>query len=245
MLSDSPASTTTYHLYTFYCSSCAARIRIATNLKRIPVISHYVNMQSDEHETEDYRELNPSASIPTLVVETSNGARGEPSKFSITQSVAILEYFEEVFPDSSPLLPPPSQPEARARVRELMYIITSDIFPPTNARIAQRVRGIRNSRDDQMSFARTIFNEGFTAYEKMLERYSKGKKYSAGDEVTLADVCLVPQVQQARFYGVVDLGQWPLLSGVIGRLEDLEAFRKAGWKYQGDTPEEHRVKEEQ
>lgn len=201
-------------------------------------------MQSDEHEGETYRDLNPSASIPTLVVETpSADPTKEPSKFSIGQSVAILEYLEEVFPNQKPLLPPPSQPAERARVRELMYIITSDIFPPTNARIAGRVRALRDSRDDQMEWAKKIFNEGFTAYEKMLERYFDGKKYSAGDEVTLADVCLVPQVEQVRFYGV-DFGGWPRLSAVIERLEALEAFRKAGWKRQGDTPEQHRAKDE-
>ncbi|KAF2689631.1 putative Maleylacetoacetate isomerase [Lentithecium fluviatile CBS 122367] len=236
------APNTTYHLYTFYASSCAARIRIAVNLKDIAIESHYVDMTTDDHESDEYRSLNPSAAIPTLVVETSQGTDTGPSKFSLTQSVAILEYLEETFPDKNPLLP--KDPLERVRVRELMYILTSDIFPPTNARIAMRVRAIRDSRDDQMAFARKILIEGFTAYEKMLEKYSKGKKYSAGDEVTLADVCLIPQVEQARFYGI-EFGQWPLLSDVIERLEALEAFKKAGWKRQGDTPEEHRVKDEE
>jgi len=234
-------STTTYHLHTFFASSCAARIRIALNLKDIPVIFHYVDMEKEQHESESYRALNPSASIPTLVVESSEGSNDESTPFTITQSVAILEYLEEVFPDQVPLLPKGAQ--TRARVRELMYIITSDIFPPTNSRIVTRVRRIRDSPEDEKEFAKTILNEGFAAYEKMLERYFPGKKYSAGDEVTLADVCLVPQVEQARFYGV-DFGQWPLLNGVIERLEELEAFKKAGWKRQGDTPGKFKAKDE-
>jgi maleylacetoacetate isomerase len=225
----SSASKTTYHLYTYFASSCAARIRIALNLKDIPVVSHYVNMGSDDHESDSYRSLNPSASIPTLVVKRSQGPNTELSSLTITQSVVILEYLEEVFPDQYPLLPKDAL--GRVRVRELMHIITSDIFPPTNSRIALRVRDIRDSRDDQMVFVRNIMDEGFAAYEKMLEKFSKGKQYSAGDKVTLADVCLVPQVEQARFYNV-DFGKWPILSGVIERLEALEAFKKAGWKRQ-------------
>jgi maleylacetoacetate isomerase len=232
---------TTYHLHTFFASSCAARIRIALNLKDIPVISHYVDMEKNEHESDSYRALNPSASIPTLVVETSHGPDSESSLFTLTQSVAILEYLEEAFPDQVPLLPKDAQ--SRARVRELMYIITSDIFPPTNSRIATRVLAIRDSNDDQTKFVKTIMNEGFAAYEQLMERYFEGNKYSAGDEVTLADVCLVPQVEQARFYGI-DFAQWPILNGVIERLESLEVFRSAGWKRQGDTPEKHKAKDE-
>lgn len=81
---------------------------------------------------------------------------------------------------------------------------------------------------------------GFTAYEAMLQKYFPEGPYSAGKSVTLADVCLVPQVEQARFYGV-DFGAWPLLNGVIGRLEELEAFKRGAWRAQGDTPEKDRV----
>lgn len=84
-------------------------------------------------------------------------------------------------------------------------------------------------------------NRGFTAYETYLATYFKDAKYSCGETVTLADVCLIPQVEQARFYGI-DFAQWPLLSGVIERLEELDAVRKAGWRAQGDTPGKDRVK---
>ncbi|KAJ4297842.1 hypothetical protein N0V90_005738 [Kalmusia sp. IMI 367209] len=230
----------TYHLYTFYCSSCAARLRIAFNLKNIDYVPHYLDMSTDDHESEKYRALNPSASIPTLVIETEGKNGEEPTKFTIAQSVAVLEYLEEVFPTRTPLLPSPSDANARARVRELMYILTSDIFPPTNSRIAQSVKAVRGEREDALTFVRTIMNRGFAAYEKMLDTYFKGATYSAGDTVTLADVCLIPQVEQARFYGI-DFTQWPLLNAVIGRLEELEAFKKAGWRAQGDTPEKDRI----
>jgi len=199
MVPTSPPSVT-YQLYTFYASSCAARIRIAFHLKNIPLTSYYIDLGKDEHESESFRAINPSAAIPALVVETVDPSTTEISKFTLTQSVAILEYLEETHPSPHPLLP--SQPLGRARVREPMYIITSDIFPPTNSRISSRVKEIRDSKEDRMVFATKVFNEGFTAYEAFLERYSKGKKYSYSDEVTLADVCLVPQIEQARFYKV-------------------------------------------
>ncbi|KAK7189181.1 hypothetical protein DPSP01_005428 [Paraphaeosphaeria sporulosa] len=225
---------TTYHLYTFYSSSCAARIRIAFNLKNLTYVPHYLDMAKDDHESEEYRKLNPSASIPTLIVQTEG-----QEEFKICQSVAILEYLEELHPTPA-LLPSPSAPLARARVRELAYIITSDIFPPTNSRVAQMVKGVRGERDDAISFVHAIMRKGFTAYESMLSTYFPDGPYSAGETVTLADVVLIPQVEQARFYRL-DFSAWPLLSGVIARLEALDAFKRAGWRAQGDTPEKDRV----
>lgn len=143
MPSSSGNAKTTYHLYTFFSSSCAARLRIALNLKNIEYVPHYVDMRADDHESETYLKLNPSASIPTLVIETEG-----QDTLTIGQSVAMLEYLEEVHPTQTPLLPPASDPKARARVRELLYIVTSDIFPPTNSRIAQSVKAVRGERGE-------------------------------------------------------------------------------------------------
>ncbi|KAF2636454.1 glutathione S-transferase [Massarina eburnea CBS 473.64] len=184
-----------YHLYTFFASGAAERVRIACNLKNIPLTFHYVNLQTREHGGDTYREVNPGAAIPTLVVETTDDTTGESIKFSIHQSVAILEYLEEHEP------------------------------------VCARVRKVRDSADDESAFANSVFDEGFSVYEKMLEKFSKGKKYAAGDEVTLADACLMPQVQQARLRKV-DFEKWPLLRGLIERLESLEGFKKATWNRQ-------------
>ena len=233
-MSSSSAPKCTYHLYTFYASSCAARLRIAFNLKNIEYVPHYVDMNIDSHESEAYRVLNPSATIPTLVIKTEG-----QDDFTITQSVAILEYLEETYPLRVPLLPSLSDPKARARVRELMYIVTSDIFPPTNSRVAQSVKAVRGEREDAVKFVHAIMNRGFAAYETYLSTQFSGAKYSAGDAVTLADVCLIPQVEQARFYKI-SFEPFPLLEGVIARLEELDAFKRAGWRAQGDTPEKDR-----
>jgi maleylacetoacetate isomerase len=223
----------TYHLYTFYASSCAARVLIAAHFKGLDLKHHFIDMGQDEHETEEYRETNPSGAIPTLVIESDDGA-----KFVLTQSIAILEYFEEQYPNLNPLLPSLQQPQQRARVRELQNIITNDVFPPTNSRIAMRVRAIRGERADQINFVQQVMNEGFTAYETMLKR--DGGDYSVGNQVTFADVCLVPALEQAKFYQL-DLSPFPLITAIYDRLMQLEAFQKGSWRAQGDTPVEHRV----
>jgi maleylacetoacetate isomerase len=230
---------TTYTLYTYFASSCAARIRIAFHLKNIPFEARYVDMDKDNHQKEDYLAINPSGSIPTLVVTQSYAHQ----TFEITQSIAILEYIEEVFSDRLPLLPPLEDKIARVRVKELVAIVSQDMFPLGNSKIAMRVRAIRDSRDDQVAFVTKAMTEGFDAYEVFLRKYNEGKMYSVSDTVSLADVCLVPQVQMARFFGMSIEG-WTLIYGLVKKLETLEAFRKGSWRDQGDTPDNHRLKDE-
>ena len=189
-------------------------------------------MSTDAHETEEYAKINLSKAIPTLVVEQTGK---EP--FVLTQSIAILEYFEEQFPNRKPLLPPLDQPEKRAIVRAVQNIITNDIFPPVNSRIAMRVRAIRGEREDQVKFVHRVNSEGFAAYEAMLERY--GGLYTVGDEVSLADVCLVPAVDQAKLHKL-DLSTFPRMTAVYDRLMELDAFKKGSFRAQEDTPEAFR-----
>lgn len=230
---------TTYTLYTYFASSCAARIRIAFHIKNIPFEAHYINMDTDEHQKEEYLNINPAGGIPTLLV-TQSDADG---MFTITQSIAILEYLEEVFPDRVPLLPPLEDKVARARVRQLVGIVSQDMFPLGNSKIAMRIRAIRDSRNDQMAFVTKAMTEGFDAYEALLKKYKEGKMFSVTDTVSLADVCLVPQVQMARFYGM-SIDRWPLMYDTVKKLEALEEFRKGSWRDQEDTPENYKLKDE-
>lgn len=215
----------TYHLYNFPRSSCARRIRIALSLKSLGnVLLHNVDMDAKDHQTDAYRVINASGGIPTLVVEKQFPS-GLVNKFSLSQSTAILEYLEEIFPYLYPLLPPPEQTEKRARVREMVAVITQDIFPLANRKVADRVGAIRDFDEDKNAFVTTALNEGFDAYEALLQ--SHGGEYSVGNQVTLADVCLVPQVLQATSYGIDVLSQgrrWPLIKAVVERLTVIEAF---------------------
>lgn len=222
---------TTYHLYNRERSSCARRVRIALALKQVQnVVLHDLDTESKDHMMDEYRTLNPTGAVPTLVIETTapkGGGVGE--RLVLTQSTAILEYLEEsIQPPSAILLLPPIQDAVqRARVRQLVALVTQDIFPLANRKNVNRIGEIARSEDGQLAFVKRALDEGFDAYEKMLEGF--GGKYSVGDELSLADVCLVPQILQAKMWGVDVLGEeekWPLVRSVAGELVKIEAFAK-------------------
>ena len=222
-------TTSTYHLYNRAGSSCARRVRIALCLKRVPnVRTHDVDKYSRTTiGTKEYLAINPSGAVPALIQETTSSGHFTKSRFVITQSTAILEYLDETFPSVCPLLPPVSKPEVRARVRELVAIVTQDMFPFANRRNGLRLREVAGATEDgQREFIQRALKEGFDAYETMVGKY--GGRYSVGDAVSMADVCLLPQVLQAQLWGIYVLGcdRWPLIKNVIGQLGRIEAFAR-------------------
>jgi len=224
------SSQESFHLYSYYRSSCSARVRTAAHLKGIPLAYSFIHLVKDEQSSASYTNYNPSASVPTLVFTDKNGG-----EIIIRQSVAILEFLEEYFPKSFPLLPPTSDPIGRARVRELVNIITNDTQPPTNLRILRRVRALNG---DGETWAKELMAAGLQAYDRVAEKYAGF--YSVGDGVTMADVVLAPAVEGAIRYGV-DLDKLPTVSRVYHKIRQLDAFRKGDWRHQEDTPEEYRV----
>jgi maleylacetoacetate isomerase len=224
-----------FHLHSYFRSSCSARLRIACNLKQIPLTYSFINLLSNEQSSASYTEINPSKSVPTLTLhpksENPSGASG-----SITQSLAALEYFEEAFPDRYPLLPPLTNKIARAQVRTLANIIACDVQPVTNLRILSRVRALGG---DGAIWAKDFMTDGLLAYEAIAS--STAGKFSVGDQVSLADVCLVPAVWGAQRWGV-DLNQMPVLMRVYENMSKIEEVDKAHWQRQEDTPEALRRK---
>ncbi|KAJ5874785.1 Maleylacetoacetate isomerase [Penicillium soppii] len=170
--------------------------------------------------------------MPTLVVTSANG-----EKTTIHQSMTILEYPEERFPDRSPLLP--TALRDRVQVRDLVNIIAIDTQPPTNSRVAKRVKAIRCSLGDQTEFVIQAFTDGFKAYENLLAKQDRTGIYSFGDTLSMADVVLVPAVDQALFYRF-ELDGFPNIKRVYSALKELEPFKAADWRNQGDTPEKFR-----
>ncbi|KAJ5143931.1 Maleylacetoacetate isomerase [Penicillium bovifimosum] len=227
--------TDTFHLYTYYCSSCCQRIIIAAHLKGIQLEYTYIDLSAREHTTSEYKQHNPSASVPTLIVTSKNG-----EKTTIRQSMTILEYFEERFPDTAPLYPPAMQD--RVLVRDLVNVIAIDTQPPTNSRIAQRVKSIRGGLDDQVDFVKRVFTDGLRAYEDLLLMQAQAgeRNFSFGADVSMADVVLVPAVDQALLYRL-DLDFVPNVKRVYLALKELEPFKAADWRKQGDTPAKYRV----
>ncbi|EEH43644.1 maleylacetoacetate isomerase [Paracoccidioides brasiliensis Pb18] len=229
------------HLYSYFRSSCAGRLRIALNLKQLHHTTTFVNLLKGEQLSDAHRSLNPSATVPVLAVtakEDTNTHSPDPptsaeTSFPITQSIAALEYLEDIATQPA-LLPPVSAPQLRARVRTLVNIIACDIQPVTNLRIQKKVKAFGG---DNTAWACELNIDGFTALEKLVSQWAG--TYCVGDAVTLADVCLVPAVWAAQRVDV-DFSPYPTVKAVFERLEGLEAVQKAHWSRQPDTPEELR-----
>ena len=219
-----------YTLYSYFPSSCSARLRIALNIKGIGYTTVPVSLIADEHHSEAHKALNPSRSVPLLVCHASRR-----DNFRIGQSVAALEYLDEIHPDT-PLLPPVSDPEARAAVRTLVGIVCCDIQPVTNLRIIKKVRKLGG---DAEQWNRELIVDGLRAYEGVAKEWAG--KYSVGDEITMADVCFMPAWWNAQRFGV-DFSEFDLLRKLAATLSEHPGVIAAGYMRQPDTPEEMREK---
>ena len=217
-------------LYSDYRSSCAARVRIALNLKAIPFEQTSINLYKSEQFSSAYTALNPSASVPTLIDRNQRD-------LAIGQSVAALEYLEDIFPRHFPLLPPPSDPIARAHVRTLVQIIASDTQPPTNTRVQPKLETIGMSPEDRAEWNRHWFRRGLAAYDEHAK--NTAGRFSVGGHPTLADCCLVPAVWNVEKAGMT-LDEFPTIKRVYENLSKEPAVEAAHWRRQADCPEELR-----
>ncbi|RFU81696.1 maleylacetoacetate isomerase [Trichoderma arundinaceum] len=221
----------TYTIYSYFRSSCSARLRIVLNLKGIDYDMKTVNLLKGDHLSSEHKARNPTATVPLLVHTSSNG-----NIFKIGQSVAAIEYLEEVHPQSYHILPPTSNPEARAITRTLAGIIACDLQPVTNMKVMKRVRALGASAEQ---WNKEIMTEVLGAYEAVVKDWAG--QYSVGDDITLADVCLLPAVWGAQRYGV-DIDTFPTIAKISENLSKHPAVIKAHWQNQPDTPEELRAK---
>ncbi|EPS43246.1 hypothetical protein H072_2748 [Dactylellina haptotyla CBS 200.50] len=227
-------------LHTYFRSSCSARVRIALNLKGLTFTPHYIHLVKSEQCSPEYTSINPSATVPTITFTQDEESQ---DSFVLTQSMAILEYLEEKFPPPAytPLLP--TNPEHRARVRQLCNIIACDIQPLTNLKMLKSMKEYAKAAGQDPDVAgpewqKKIMTEGFRAYEAICKK-SVGK-YSVGDELSMADVCLMPAIDGAVRFGV-DMEEFETVKRVWSELDKVEAVVKGGWRVQGDTPADLRA----
>ncbi len=207
-------------LYGYFRSSAAYRVRIALNLKGVAVESRYVHLRKGEQRNEDFTRLNPAGLVP----------HWREHGFGLSQSLAIIEYLDETHPNP-PLLP--GSARDRALIREMALTIAADIHPPGNLRVLERLSTTFHADEAaRAAWVRTWIEAGFTAIEKRLE--SSPGKLCYGDEPTVADICLVPQVFNARRFGV-DMGRFPLISRTDALLNQLDAFLAAQPSRQPDA----------
>ncbi len=211
-------------LYTYWRSSAAYRVRIALNFKGLSFESVPKHLLRDggEQRKADYLALNPQGLIPAL----ADGG------FVIPQSLAICEYLEETHPEP-PLLP--GSPRDRAIVRGMALAVACDVHPLNNLPIQAYLR--REFGADDAAVNRWVahwIHRGFTALEAWVGRETGDGSQCYGSSVTLADVCLVPQMYNARRFRV-DLAAYPRLCAVEAHLESLAAFAAAHPTVQPDA----------
>jgi maleylacetoacetate isomerase len=220
-----------YVLYTYFRSSCSARVRIAAVYKGIPLEYRYINLLEDEQNSEDYSQYNSSHTVPTLLISNEKSAQGTHEVSRIQQSVAILEYWEDCHPDLPALLP--RDPKDRALVRQLVNIIACDVQPVTNLKI---LSAVRKAGIEGQQWQNEHMTAGLAAYEQILVCSGCAGICSVGDNVTLADVVLAPAVEGALRFDV-DVGDFPNVQRIYKKLQTLPAFVEGGWRAQLDTPE--------
>jgi len=201
-------------LYGYWRSSSAWRVRIALGLKGLSYeyIPVHLVRGGGEQFSEAFRARNPFAQVPVLEIERD----GAPHH--ITQSMAIIEYLDEVFP-TPPLLP--KEPLLRARARELAELVNSGIQPLQNRLVLERVTELGG---DEKAFAARFVASGLAALEAHAARSSS--RYLVGDEPTLADIYLVPQLYNARRFAVA-LEPYPRLCAIEQACQALPAFAAA------------------
>ena len=207
----------------YFRSSAAFRVRIALNLKGITVEHAFRHLRKGEQSTPDYAALNPQKLVPTMVLDS-----GEV----LTQSLAILEYLEETHPEP-PILP--KDPVGRARVRSLALISAADIHPIQNLRVMAYLREkFDQSEEAAFAWSRHWIETGFDAYEASVAKDRRTGAFSHGDQPTIADLCLVPQVFNAGRFKV-DMTRYPTLKRIFDTCMKHPAFDAAQPSKQPDA----------
>ena len=211
-------------LYDYFRSSAAYRVRIALNLKGVaPGERTYVHLRMGNQRAQDYLALNPQGLVPALALDDGR---------VLTQSLAIIEYLDETHPKSPRL---PADAEGRARVRGIALQIACDIHPLDNLRVLNYLIGTLGvAREQKDGWYRYWIDVGFEALEKSLARDAATGTYCHGDAPTLADVCLVPQMANARRFSI-DLSPYPTLRRIEAACNALPAFADAAPAKQPDA----------
>lgn len=211
-------------LYTFFRSSASYRVRIALNLKgltydRVPI---HLRRGGGEQLTAAYKSINPQALVPAF----------EDDGRILTQSLAIIEYIDEKFP-KPPLFP--VDLADKAFVRSLAMVIACEVHPIQNLRVLNHLKATYNQGDAQVNrWAQHWIELGLSAIEQKIVAQTQRGKFSFGDTPTLADICLIPQLGNARRFGC-DLSKYPAILEIENTCMAVPAFADAAPEKQPDA----------
>lgn len=209
-------------LYTFFRSSTSYRLRIALAFKRLDYTPHYVSLPKMEHRDPAYRALHPQGLVPLLIDDDN----------SFIQSMAIIEYLDEAYPEP-PLMP--GDMHERAYVRAVSQIIGCEIHPLNNVRVLKRIQSQFGADETATNtWYRHWIAEGLGGLEAYVAGAGLAGQFCCRDSVTMADVCLVPQIFNAQRFGC-PLHDYPELNAIFARCMELDAFRSTQPSMQADA----------
>jgi maleylpyruvate isomerase len=211
-------------LYSYFRSSAAYRVRIALNLKGLAYEYAPIHLLRDggQQLKPEYRELNPDGIVPTFI----------DGDDVLTQSLAIIEYLEETHPEPALL---PGTPLDRAFIRSVALQIACEIHPVDNLRVLKYLKHTLKVGDEAKdAWYRHWLESGFESLEKRLANDSRVGKLCFGDAPTLADLCLVPQVYNARRFNL-DTSRYPTIERIANLAAQIDAFARAAPGQQPDA----------
>lgn len=204
-----------FELYVYWRTSAGYRVRVALNLKGLVAIEHQINIDTGDQRSEAFLKLNPLGGIPALVVDGTT---------VLTQSLAILEYLDEIAP-TPPLLP--TDPLGRARVRSLCAMLAADTHPLITPRIRKYLAANAGFEPAQFKAWQTHwFTTGLQAVEQRLATEAQTGAFCHGDSVTMADIVLASIPAVIKVFGIV-IPDIPTIDRIVARCTEMEAFAAA------------------
>lgn len=194
-------------LYDYYRSSCSYRVRIALNIKEIAYEKITISLIDNEHHSNDYQKINPQAFVPIW----------QDANITLTQSIAILEYLDEQYPNTPKILP--DEPLLRAKARQIALIVACDMHPLNNLRVKTYLKNLGITDDEILIWYHHWLKQGFDSIEVWLGN----DPYCVGDHISIADICLVPQIYNALRFSF-NMTPYPKIISIYEQCQQNQAF---------------------